>query len=380
MKKTIALLLLCLSLFYMGGCWDWRIIDQQAIIFGIGIDPVEMDEDMFRFTFVNPTFTPEAEDIRTIKTVTGYSLEQALMNLQHQKDQRPAVGKVNVIIFSEETAGNGHMHKFMRQWDQIREHNTNTLLCIIRGASAREVIILNIAQQPRVAVFLTDLLEQNIMNGRAPRVTASNYWFQYHTRGISPVIPIIELTGEEEKKTGIILAGLAVVDERGRMRGSLSETEMIMYMLLTNNLQRGRIYSQVDFAEQENRLITAFVQKSSSKVYTKIVNDKPVVNIKMKISIDGLDADLYLDTHLKDEVFSGLEQALARDIQGNMQRVLKKTQGWESDIMGLGQHVRVQNPQWFQGQDWPQKYRESEIHVEVSVKIKRMMNIINPNY
>ena len=42
------------------------------------------------------------------------------------------------------------------------------------------------------------------------------------------MVPIIGLTGEEEEKTGIILAGLAVVDERGRMRGSLSDTEMIM--------------------------------------------------------------------------------------------------------------------------------------------------------
>ncbi|UNC91011.1 Ger(x)C family spore germination protein [Candidatus Contubernalis alkaliaceticus] len=379
MKKIVALFLL-LFFFCAGGCWDWRIIDQQAILFGIGIDPVETDPEVFRFTFVNPTFTPEAEDIRVINMVTGFSLDQALMNLQHQKDQRPAIGKVNILLFSEEIARNGGMHKIMRQWDQIRENNPNALLCIIRGASARDVFILKVTQQPRVAVFLTDLLEQNIMNGRAPRVTASNYWFQYHTRGISPVVPIIELTGTEDEKTGIILAGLAVVDERGRMRGSITDNETIMYMLLTDNIQRGRIYTKIDFAEQKDRLITAFIQKNSSKVNTKIVNDKPVININMEISIDGLDADLYLDTHLKGEVFSGLEQALARNIQGNVLRVLKKTQGWESDIMGLGQHVRVQNARWFKGIDWPKEYGESEIHVEVSVKIKRMMDILNPNY
>lgn len=379
MKKMIALFLL-ISLLFTGGCWDWRIIDKQAIMFGLGVDAVETDPDMFKITFVNPTFTQEAEDISVINTVIGFSLEQALMNLHHQKDQRPAVGKVSILLFSEDIARDGGMHIIMRQWDQLRENNPNTLLCIIRGASARKVFILKISQQPRVAVFLTDLLEQNIMNGRAPRITASNYWFQYHTRGISPVVPIIELTGIEEEETGLLLAGLAVVDETGVMRGSLSDTETLMYMLLTNNLQRGRIYTKIDFAEQKDRLLNAFIQKSTSKVNTKIVNDKPVINIKIQIFINGLDVDLYLDTHLKDEVYSGLEQALARDIQGNMLRVLKKTQGWESDIMGLGQHVRVQNPQWFQGQDWPQKYGESEIHVEVSVKIKRMMNIINPNY
>ena len=379
MKKTAAVFLL-LSLFWLGGCWDWRIIDQQAIMFGLGIDPVEMDTDMFLFTFVNPTFTPDAEDVRVINTVTGFSLDQAVMNLQHQKDQRPALGKVSIIVFSEETAREGGLHKILRQWDQLREKNPNALLCIIRGASALEVFILKIPQQPRVAIFLTDLLEQNIMNGRAPRITASNYWFQYHTRGITPVVPIIELTGEDEEKTGILLAGLAVLDDQGTMQGSLSDTETIMYMLLTNNLQRGRIYTRIDFAEQKDRRVTVFIQKNTAKVNTEIINDNPVINIKMEINIDGLDADLYLDTHLRDEVFSGLEQALAQDIQGNMQRVLKKTQGWESDIMGLGQHVRVQNPQWFQGQDWPKKYGESDIHVEVSVKIKRMMNITNPNY
>ena len=370
--KKILLLALILLMLIAGGCWDWRILEDLSIIFGMGIDPVADDPQMFEITFVNPVFNPDAEEKRTTKTVRGYSLQQTLFNLQHQKDQQPALGKVAVIVFSEEMARGDGMQRFMTQFDQLRENSPMAWICIVREASAQKVLNLNLPEQPRAAVFLADLLSQNYSEGRTPKSIASRYWTRLVTPGITPLIPLIELSGPEgEEPNGILLAGLAVMDDAGRMRGSLSDSETLIYKMLAGEILRSRFYTQIDFRDQENRVVTAFIRKSSSRVQTEIKGDKAVIDIQAEIILSGLTADLILDSVLSEAVFRELEAALARDIQGNMLRVIKKTQEWESDIFGFGQLVRVQHSKWFDGRDWGGEYSESDIHVQVAVQIKR---------
>lgn len=378
MRKIIILFLL-LGMVMTGGCWDWRIIDELAIIFGIAVD---MEEDgMFKMTFAYPIFEQDAEEVKVNTTIMGDSLHQSLINLQHQSEQRPVLGRVSVLIFSEEAARNGGMHQILRQFDQSRDNNPNAYICVVRGSTAQEVLNLKLPQQPRVAVFLDNMLMENNIEGRLPAVFATTYWTQYHTAGVTPVIPVIELIGpKEDEKSGIRLEGLAVIDDKGRLQGYLSDTETIMYMMLTNNMQRGQFYTQVDFHKEGKKNVTVFIQKSSAKIASNIRDDRVFFTIKAEVVLDGLSFDLDEGSVLQKEVITELEQLLARDIQGNMRRVLQKSQNWEADIMGLGQYVRSQQGQWFKGKDWGEEFGKSAVNLEVKVQVKRIGSLIDPTY
>jgi spore germination protein KC len=377
--KIILILSLILLLVVAGGCWDWRIIDDLSIVFGMGIDPVEDEPEMLEITFVHPIFNPQSGETRVARTVRGYSLQQALFNLQYQTDQQPVLGKLVVIVFSEEAARSDGMRRILMEFDQIRDNNPMAWVCMVRGVDAQKVLTMDLPEQPRAAVFLSDLFNQNSSEGRIPQITVASCWIRIHTPGVTPVIPVVELAGPEgEEPNGILLAGLAVIDEAGRMKGTLSDTETLLYMMLTGDMQRGRFDTQIDFLGQEKRVITAFIQKSSSRVQTKIQDDKAAIEIKTEIILNGLNADLMTKNVLQKDLFRELEIALARDIQGNMLRLLEKTRQWESDIFGFGQFVRAQNPRWFEGKNWGREYSESDIRIEVKVQIKRMGTLINP--
>ena len=193
--KKVLLLVLCLSLVLVGGCWDVLVVEELALAFAIGIDHDVNNPRRFILSMTNPTFSETSQsDTRKILT-ESYSLSNAFFNLQRQRERILVLGQITSIVFSEEAARSGLLHNIMRQVDQQRDMNPNVHLLIVRGHKAQDVIFMKPEENARVAVYLDKVMNTNFTAGEAPRISASRYWVSYSTAGIDPVIPVIELTG-----------------------------------------------------------------------------------------------------------------------------------------------------------------------------------------
>ena len=95
--------------------------------------------------------------------------------------------------------------------------------------------------------------------------------------------------------------------------------------------------------------------------------------------MDIIDVDWPTDI-LEEDREPTIAKALARDLQGNAIKVLQKTQVWGTDIVGLGQYVRINHPKWFKNQNWERAYRDSEITLEVKVRVKRIGTLVRPRH
>jgi len=374
--KKILLLLLCGALIFIGGCWDQFIIEELALAFAMGVDHDPDDPDLLTLTMTNPTFSETAEHSTKKIIAQGYTLTSAFLNMQRQRDRFLVLGQVNTLVFSEETARSGLMHKIMQEVDQQRDMNPNARVVIVRGAKAQEVVYLEPGEETRVAVFLENLLDRNYNAGAMIKQTASRYWFQSSTAGIDPMIPIIEVSGHEDDINSLVIVGLATFDSEGRMIGDITDMETIHVMMLTGQTRRGRFATKLN-VEGRLRNTSVFIKGVKNQFNTSIVNDSPRIAISMEIDIDVNNVDWDTDI-LEGEVQSILENALAQDIQGNALEMIRKTQVWGTDILGLGQYVRIQNPKWFRGRDWHEDYKQSHITLEVKVNIKRIGTLVNP--
>lgn len=375
MRKSVSILLITLMVFTVG-CWDLRPLEELALIQGLGVDMSDMDREMLQFTFIHPLFAQEARDVRLVKVINSYSLEQGLIHLQHQTDERPALGTLLTMVFSEEATRNGSMHKVLAEYDSLRESKLTAWVCVVRGADAREVMQLSIPNTPRISIFLSEMFRENMLTGRIPRSDTTTYLTKHYTTGITPVIPVIELTGPGEEKTGFLLAGVAVIGPSGKLKGYLTDSETVMFMLLTGEMVRGRLAVNLTLEGGENVPVTAYVQNSSVKVRAEIVNDKPVIYIKSKINFSEANAVLPGNKPPTENIVRQLETALARDIQGNMAKVINKSQIWGADIFGFGRHVQSQHYRWFRGKKWETEFKRSKINVEVKVSVKRTGTLI----
>jgi len=376
MKKFAALFLIA-ALLFTSGCWDYKVIDDLALIFAIGIDQDDTDPEKIIVSMNNPAFEEEAEEPVVRTSVTGYSVQQALMNAQVQRNRALALGKLSVLIFSEETAKNGNMHKALQHLEQVQDVDPSSWVCIVRGSTAQQVLYLSPPEQPRAAIYLTELLDISFNEGRVPRVLLFRYWFDSVKEEKAPVIPIIKITKGEEENKRVVVAGLAAIDAQGRMAGEFTDAEMLIYKVLKDEILRGRYYTHIDYAE-ESRLVTSMIKNINRNIKTEIVKGKPVINLEIRIDLNITDIDLTLESKFEEEIFRGLELALSRDFQGNMLEFLEKTQEWETDVVGLGQFMRIQNPQWFRNRNWAKDYGNSEINVETEVRLKSIGTMVNP--
>lgn len=377
MRKAL-LLVLTLSLLLVAGCWDQQIVEDLALLFAIGIDPDPADPQLFFITTTNPTFSESATEDTKKLVAKGHSFADILFNMQRQRELKLVLGQITTIVFSEEAARTGLLQQVMRQVDQERDMNPNANIVIIRGATAREVMYLKPTEDGQVAGYLEGLLDKNFNRGNAPRTTAFYYWFRDATPGVVPVVPVLELTGAGEEKTGLILAGLAALDSSGKLRGTLSDSEAQLFMFLTGNSQRARMSTQLNI-DGRLRETSMLIKGVSTDIKTAIEAGKPRIAIKMQMDVDIIDIQWDVDA-LDAEVEKTVETALARDIQGNALDAVHKTQAWGTDIFGFGQHVRIQNHNWFKGKDWDKEYAESNITLEVKVSIKRLGTLVNPGY
>ena len=111
-----------------------------------------------------------------------------------------------------------------------------------------------------------------------------------------------------------------------------------------------------------------------------VENGRPRIAIEMALDVDIIDIRWDVNVIERQDVDAIIGKALARDIQGNSLELIKQTQEWGTDILGLGQHMRVQNPEWFRNKDWSKEYSQGDITLQVKVRVMRTGTLSNPDY
>jgi len=376
--KKVVLILLCFSLTFLGGCWDQLIVEELALVLSMGFDPDPEDPELFLMTVTNPAFSETAIEETKKLSAKGYSLSNGFYNMQRQRDRLLVLGQVSTLIFSEEAAKNGLLNQILHEVDQQRDMNPNADILVVRGTTAQEVVQLEPVEEARVAVYLSNVLDRNCNNGLVPRISASGYWFRYSTAGLDPVVPVIELIGPGEQKNGVALAGLAAFDSQGKMKGVISDHQVVHFMMLTGQNRRGRFTTKLEI-DGKHRDTSMYIKDVSTKIKSQVQDGSARIAISMEVDVDIINVRWDVNV-VEEEADKKLESILARDIQGNALDMIRQSQAWGSDILGLGQYVRIQNPQWFRGKDWGKEYKNSDITLEVKVNVKRIGTLVNPLY
>jgi spore germination protein KC len=393
-KSVFLLIILSLLSSVLAGCWDQLEIEDRALVLGLSIDSVPADSETEDDQTTHSKNTINLPKIRVtaqiavpgrvplgpssggdtggggkqdpvwVVEVFGYTLDDAMNNLQQQISDPRYLIHLRVIIISEDIARKslGDLNDYLRRNPEVRRR---TWLLVAEGEASR---FMNISPplQRVPTLYILSTMEKAVTSGKFPTDYLGEFWSAESKWGQSGYLPYISLHHEEN----ILIKGIAYFSG-GVMVGNTIPIEIAAFMAMKGINPGGYsvLFKSSDFGPV---MIKANYRFSRVKVHMK--DGKP--HITYTIFVEGA-----LDEHLRNDVsiassqdLTKLEASYKQGIIKILNQLIQKTQKAHSDIFGMGEYVRAFAPSFWRDNihdksDWEKQYS----HLTVDLKVKTVI-------
>ncbi|SES68074.1 Ger(x)C family spore germination protein [Anaerobranca gottschalkii] len=355
-KKFNIILLLIFTTFFLTSCWDARPIDQLYLVFGIGIDTSENDQ--YLVTIVAPTIDPQAEAKKIEISSVSNSLRNAQDNIQNKAFRRITFNNTKLFVLGEDAAKEGiakHIDTIIRD----PECRGTSRILVTEG---RAVDLLNVEPEftSLVSLYIYELLEQSFFTSTVPFTTSRQFYNEYLTSGIEPILPYVKKGNREDE----YIINSTALFKGDKMIGVLTHDESIALSILRSSISDGFLTAKIEDGEYFTLRSTG----GKNKIKIDIKEDKIIIT--HEINIKGNITELTCQRSLDEDFIKELEGILAFQIKTMCEKVINKLQNkYIVDSVGYGRYVKAYHPNIFDKKNWNKQFSDAEIKITVKVDI-----------
>ncbi len=295
MKKIIILILF---IFTLSGCYDYKEINNLAIVSAIGIDYKD-DEYIVTLEILNDQIDKNSYKITSYtKTATGKNI----LN-----------GKFNSII------------DFFIRSTYFRE---NFYVLSTLENSPKEILNQTDKENPIASTNIIDSLENNIYSSNNAVLKSFDLIIkEIITFGIDTSFSNIKLNNKE-----FLVDGLSIFKDTD-FKGTIDNENVKLFNILRNKYQRPAFTKDYD---DKNVTITLLTGKSNISITSK------EINIKGKLS--GKIMDNEIDANMRNlEAIKTINNDFTKLLNKKIYNFMKEIQSKESDILGLSKMYYEKN-------------------------------------
>ncbi|NLO46745.1 MAG: Ger(x)C family spore germination protein [Clostridiales bacterium] len=370
MRRLIACVLMAAMLAPLGGCWNYRGLDEIMIVMGSAIDK-EQGSENYRITYeiIDLNKPVKAQGINTvIVSSEGKTKFEAARNAKKKVSNKLYFGHTQVFVISEEIARNeeiGGIIDFLLRDAETRE---TACLVVLRGKTAREIFETKSLSNIAVSNEIHDIIsnDQKITSSTL-RVPIYEIFNTLKSEGKALVLPAfhrVDNNGETVNEAN----GIAVFKEE-KLAGFLTPEETKYFLIATNKTKGGIL----PIASEKSGHADAALEISKNK--TKLSFTARGDKVKVKIKTETI---VYLGEILKDinttdlAKIAELQDIAEKKLEANIMSVIKKTQSeFGADIFGFGRMIRKKDFKlWNRLKDnWDEQFRSLKVEVRSDVKI-----------
>lgn len=369
MRKVICFLIIPSLLIPLGGCWNYRGLNQMTTAVGIAIDKNPKNGTYHLSYEIVDLSVPIKTKGMSSKIIEseGKTLFDALRNVKKRVSNKLYVGHMQIIIISEEIARTEDISNMIDLFLRDGEFRETIYVLISQEKTAHDILhVKGIGQ----AIISGDI--QKIVDSDS-KVTASTLSVQLYqlfntlkAEGQSLALPAIHNVFNDGELVSEV-NGIAVFKGE-KLTGFLTPEESKYYLfaidevkggLLTYSSTGGRINSTLEISR--NRAKRSFEFKDG----------------KLKIAIKT-DTDVYLaeimepNDALDEQQIAAFEKSASAGLEQNIRRVIQKVQfQYDSDIFGFGNMIYKKDDKlWNQLKDkWDEQFQSLEVEVQSNIHI-----------
>ncbi|WP_440961626.1 Ger(x)C family spore germination protein [Paenibacillus nitricinens] len=396
-KRVVLIFILSLLSGLLAGCWDQLEIEDRALVLGLSIDSVPSDSKnnddqtthlksaninlpQIRVTAqiavpgrvpLGPGSGGEGgggnQNPVWVVEVYGYTLDDAMNNLQQQISDPRYLIHLRVIIISEDVARKSmdDLNDYLRRNPEVRRR---TWLLVSEGEAAKFMNI-NPPLQRVPTLYILSTMEKAVTSGKFPANYIGVFWSAESKWGESGYLPYVSLHQEDN----IMIKGLAYFSG-GVMVGSTIPIEIGAYMSMKGINPGG--YSDL-FNADEFGPVMLKINDRFTRVKVQFKEGKP--HIIYNISLEAA-----LDEHLRNDIqvnssrsLEKIEDIFQKRVLGIFNQLIQETQQAHSDVFGMGEYIRAYAPSYWKAHvhdkhDWEQQYSNLSIEIKLMTHIERV--------
>ncbi|TYQ12679.1 UNVERIFIED_CONTAM: spore germination protein KC [Acetivibrio alkalicellulosi] len=384
-------IIVTLFVLFLSGCWSSDEIDTLAINMVVGIDKSE-NGFIISHQVINPRAIAVGENASESPVVLfeeeGVDIDETISKFVSKSARKTFNLHLRMVIIGEEVAKDG-IKDIIDYFLRNNEYRTDFYIAIARNTTAKEIlkILTPIEAIPGVDLYNSlELSSQRLASTKPMRIIELANTII--SEGNNPVISgitmdykgdIIPDSLEELQKSKniikLVYSGMGILKE-DKLIGWLSDTEARGVNYITGNVVRsvGHSYYKDDIK------ITYEVIKSDSKITARLIDDKPVIKVKINVlanvtNVTGeLDVSDMNNTKILSEVLENRLRQICEDTLSKVQREFK------TDIFGFGDTIYRKHPKLWRElkSDWASEFSKLDVNIDIIVKINQLGEITKP--
>jgi len=408
LRGLLACLLALLAAFPLAGCWDRSELEEEAFVLAIGVDKGKESLYTVTFAIAHPGKMAGGgkggggggEDKPLMLTsVEAPTVAGAISMADTYLSRQVSLRHTKALFIGEELARTSGMFT-MDEFVRFRQARRTIFYIVTKG---KAVDFLK-GMEPQLEKDPQRFIEQMTYNvrytGMIPSASQIQHFVtQVNTGYTSPITYYAALKEEGEEKSAKgtslsesgyeageiprsggpnieLLGGAAFRGEK--MVGVLNGEDMRMVLMLQDKFRRG-LFSIQD--PKRSDLFVSMEVHQGRPLRVDVDLSGPQPRIHATVTLEGELLSVQSDTdYTEPELQAQLEHATVGAIEARMITLIRKTQEWNTDVIGFGQAMVQKFPTVAAWEDyrWPERYQNAEIKADVRFTLRRFGKQLSP--
>ena len=345
MKKIIFSLFI---IFCVCGCWNYKELNEYSIVTGISIDKYEEGFKVSTLISNVPKGSNGSDSSSSNSEIVVYegkgkSISEALKDIGLISPKELYLNSFYILVISEDVARDG-ISKVLDFFLKYSSSRNNFDVIITKNCNANDTlkIMTSITNFPSQSIS-DNLKTTTELQGAIKTVSFDDLISTLIREGVEPTISTITIIGDieegftkenlesSEPKAYVKLDNLAIFKE-DKLIDFATRSESVGINILSNQVH------EMDFnVDYNDGFVVIDTTKLKSKIKTKIINNKPIVNIDLKGDARIIEANGNID--LKDsKVIEKIQQKSNEQLKVFVEEAIALSLKNKSDILGIGRN------------------------------------------
>jgi spore germination protein KC len=371
MKKCRIILLLFVVLLYLtfaAGCWNYREVDNLAIVAGVAVDKGQNDQFEMTVEIIDISSGRETKMSPQIITSEGKTIFDAARNLIAVNGKRLYWSHTKVVVISKEIAYEGLL-RVVKWYSQDSETREDIPIVVSKTDTAKEIFKANTSEEKFTSDLISEALENQKSLGKTPVIDVLHYDIETQEKGASIAVPAVNLKQAEDKKIPEVMGTAIIKDDK--LVGFLSGDETVYLNFIRDDIESGVLVEEL---KNRDKPTYASLEIDHSKTGVKAAVDEQgiIMNIDIR-TIVAVDETSDSNINYDEEGIRELEQSAQNTLNAQIESLIKKMQSeYDADIFNFAANLWINNPKAHHSviDHWDEVFKNLRVNVNSTVIIE----------